>query len=105
MTTHRLRYLQSLRQQLPEPFDILLHKQSPIDQLILPHLVVQCGEKHVHALSELLTMSLLDDGVRSPIVTPRYAFEKMSTDEAEELFQTQDAYVKALQWFPFLLSC
>jgi hypothetical protein len=60
MTTHRLRYLQSLRQMLPEntpPFDILLHKRTPTDQL-MPHLVAQCGESHVHSLSEALATIL-----------------------------------------------
>ena len=98
MTTHRLRYLQSLRKQLPDttpPFDILLHKRSPTDLLIL-HLVVQCGEKHVHALSEAL-MSILKGG-SSAVFIPRSAFEQMSKDEAVVLFQTHDTYVKALQW-------
>ena len=47
MTTHRLRYLQSLRMQPPDatlPFDILLHKRSPTDELI-PHLAVQLRRK------------------------------------------------------------
>ena len=98
MTTHRLRYLQSLRKQLPDttpPFDILLHKRSPTD-LLIPHLVVQCGEKHVHALSEAL-MTILTGG-SSAVFIPRSAFDQMSKEDAVELFQTHDTYVKALRW-------
>ena len=98
MTTHRLRYLQSLRMQLPDatpPFDILLHKRSPTDELI-PHLVVQCGEKHVHPLCEAL-MSILT-GENSPVFIPRSAITQMSADEVGELFRTHDSYVKAMQW-------
>ena len=98
MTTHRLRYLQSLRKQLPDttpPFDILLHKRSPTD-LLIPHLVVQCGEKHVHALSEAL-MTILTGG-SSAVFIPRSAFDQMSKEDAVALFQTHDTYVKALQW-------
>ena len=100
MTTHRLRYLQSLRMQLPDstpPFDMLLHKRSPTDELI-PHLVVQCGEKHVHTLSEAL-MSILT-GNNSPVFIPRSALIQMPVPEVTELFQTHDNYVKSLQWLP-----
>ena len=100
MTTHRLRYLQSLRKQLPDetpPFDILLHKRSPTDDFI-PHLVVQCGEKHVHPLCESL-MSILT-GDNSPIFIPRSALVQMPTDEVTALFQTHDSYVKSIQWLP-----
>ena len=100
MTTHRLRYLQSLRSQLPDatpPFDILLHKRSPTDELI-PHLVIQCGEKHVHPLCEAL-MSVLT-GNNSPIFIPRSALLQMPTEEVSGLFQTHDTYVKSLQWLP-----
>ena len=98
MTTHRLRYLQSLRQLLPEstaPFDIVLHKKSPSDQLI-PHLAVQCGDSHVHALSESLATILT--GNRSALYIPRFVFAQMSGEEAAELFQTHDKHVKSLRW-------
>jgi hypothetical protein len=98
MTTHRLRYLQSLRQQLPDTtpqFDILLHKRSPSDQLI-PHLAVQCGSSHVHSLSEVLAPILTGD--RSALYIPRFVFSKMSAEDAEDLFQTHDTHVKSLRW-------
>ena len=100
MTTHMLRYLQSLRKHLSDatpPFDILLHKWSPTDELI-PHLVVQCGEKHVHPLCEAL-MSVLT-GENSPIFIPCSALVQMPSDKVTGLFQTHDSYVKALQWLP-----
>ncbi|KAI2508456.1 hypothetical protein MHU86_5983 [Fragilaria crotonensis] len=84
MTTHRLRYLQSLRQQLPEttpPFDILLHKRTPFDQQI-SHLAVQCGHKHVHSLSEALANILTGDG--SALFIPRFVLSQMATSDAED---------------------
>jgi hypothetical protein len=101
MNTHRLRYLQSLRKLLPSnapPFDILLHKRSPTDELI-PHLVVQCGEKHAHALSEAL-MNILT-GVKSALYIPRTVFDDMNDSQAKNLFHTHDAYVKRVQWICF----
>ena len=100
MTTHRLRYLQSLRQMLPDntpPFDILLHKRTPTDQL-MPHLVAQCGESHVHSLSEALATILT--GTQSALYIPRFAFEQMTPDDASALFTSHDEYVKALSWLP-----
>jgi hypothetical protein len=98
MTTHRLRYLQSLRKMLPQttpPFDILLHKRTPLDQQI-PHLAVQCGDKHVHSLSEALASILTGDG--SALYIPRFVFSRMSDAEANTLFQTHDTHVKSLRW-------
>ena len=100
MTTHRLRYLQSLRKQLPAnapAFDILLHKRSPSDEMI-PHLAVQCGSAHVHSLSELLANLLTGD--RSALYIPRFVFSQMTSAEAADLFQTHDAHVKSLRWLP-----
>ena len=100
MTTHRLRYLQSLRKMLPDntpPFDILLHKRTPTHQL-MPHLVVQCGELHVHSLSESLATMLT--GTQSALYIPRFVFEKMSDAEASSLFESHDSFVKSLHWLP-----
>ena len=85
---------------LPEntpPFDILLHKRTPTHQL-MPHLVVQCGESHVHSLSELLATILT--GTQLALYIPRFVFEKMSDAEASSLFESHDSYVKALNWLP-----
>lgn len=100
MTTHRLRYLQSLRLKLPpttSPFDILLHKRTPLDQQI-PHLAVQCGNKNVHSLSEALANILTGDG--SALYIPRFAFSQMTDEDANALFQTHDSHVKSLRGLP-----
>ena len=100
MTTHRLRYLQSLRQMLPPnipPFDILLHKRSPSDQQI-PHLAVQCGHTHVHSLCEALASILTGNG--SALYIPRFAFSQLTDTEAEQLFKTHDIHVKSLCCLP-----
>lgn len=105
MTTHRIRYLQSLRRILPDStphFDILLHRKTPLGQNI-NHLVVQCGEKHVHPLSQILLTVLT--GYRSPVYIPRFAFADMSTDQAIKLFETHDQFIKSLRsiaLFPLL---
>ena len=96
MMTHCLRYLQSLRKILPEntpPFNILLHKRTPTHQL-MPHLVVQCGESHVHSLSESLATILT--GTQSALYIPRFVFDKMSDAEASTLFESHDSFVKSL---------
>jgi hypothetical protein len=96
MTTHRLRYLQSIHKGLSEntpPFDILLHKRTPTDQL-MPHLVAQCGESHVHSSSEALATILT--GIQSALYIPRFVFECMSVDEASTLFASHDLSEKAL---------
>jgi hypothetical protein len=98
MTTHRLRYLQSLRQLLPTttpPFDILLHKRTPFDQQI-PHLVIQCGNKTVHTLSEALANILTGDC--SSLYIPRFALSQMTESESKDLFTTHDVHVKSLRW-------
>ena len=100
MTTHCLRYSESLRKMLPEntpPFDILLHKRTPTHQL-MPHLVVQCGESHVHSLSESLATILT--GTQSALYIPRFVFEKLSDAEASTLFEYHNSFVKSLNWLP-----
>jgi hypothetical protein len=79
------------------PFDILLHKRTPTHQL-MPHLVVQCGESHVHSLSESLATIL--KGTQSALYIPRFVFEKMSDAEASTLFESHDSFVKDLNWLP-----
>jgi hypothetical protein len=55
--TQRIKYLKSLRTQMPENtpfFDIIQLKRTPTNQLI-HHLAVQCGEHHVEPLSKALS--------------------------------------------------
>ncbi|KAI2497763.1 hypothetical protein MHU86_16758 [Fragilaria crotonensis] len=107
MTTHRIPYLQSIRSMLPETtphFDILLHRTTPLGQKI-NHLVVQCGEKHVHPLSQALLTVLT--GYRSPVYIPRFAFADMTSEQATKLFTTHDDYIKSLRsisLFPMLTN-
>jgi hypothetical protein len=99
-TTHRLRYLQSLRSKLPDTtpaFDILLYRRTPLEQDI-NHLVVQCGEHHVHPLSQALLTPL--DGSGAGVYIPRFAFASMSREQAMTLFEKHDSYIKALRFIP-----
>ena len=97
-TTHRTRFLQSLRSKLPDTtpfFDIFLHRRTPFDQDI-NHLVVQCGKNHVHSLSQTLLSAL--DGSGTGVYIPRFAFAKMTTAEAMKLFEKHDSYIKSLRY-------
>jgi hypothetical protein len=101
MITHRLRYLQYLRQCLPEntpPFDILLQNQSPASNEVTPHLAVQCGKKHVHALSEALCPVLT--GNNSALYMPRSLISDMPDDKVIGFFKQHDVYCKNLRSHP-----
>ena len=52
------------------------------------HLVVQCGENHVHPLSQALLTIL--DGSGAGVYIPRFAFASMSTEKAIKLFENHD---------------
>ena len=96
-TTHKVRYLQSLRNRLPENtpfFDIVLHKTTPVQQNI-HHLVVQCGENHVAPLTKSLSTVLHGNG--GAIFLPRVALGSFSSDQVAKYFQTHDNYVKSLR--------
>ena len=73
MTTHRLRYHQSLRKQLPDttpPFDILLQKGSPT-VILIPHLVVQCGKSMYTPYLKHICLSSQDSPLLSLFCFPR----------------------------------
>ena len=56
-STHRHRYTQHLIRQLPDNtpyFDLIRLAKSPLDHAI-PHLAIQCGEKHVVPLCQALS--------------------------------------------------
>ncbi|KAI2508094.1 hypothetical protein MHU86_6267 [Fragilaria crotonensis] len=100
-TTHRHRYLQSLRQQLPAEtpfFDILLFHKTPMEQKI-NHLVIQCGENHVSPLSQALSEVLT--GRNSPLYLSRIALAKLQPSQISAYFEMQDIYAKSLKSFPF----
>ena len=101
MTTHRIRYLQYLRQCLPEntpPFVILLHNRSPASNEVTPHLAVQCGKKHVHALSEALCPVLT--GINAALYMPRSLISDMPDDKVIAFFKQHDVYCKNLRSHP-----
>ena len=96
-TTHRTRFLQSLRKQLPPEtpfFNILQFHRTPMEQKIT-HLAVQCGENHVaplsKALSELLT------GRNSSLYLPRIALSNLTPSQISSYFEMQDQYSKSLK--------
>ena len=95
-TTHRHYYKQYLRSKLPEAtpyFDIIRFKKTPMDQLI-PHLVVQCGEKHVTPVCKSL-LSILT-GKESALFLPRYAFRTMPQEQIKRHFEVHHNWSRSL---------
>ena len=96
-TTHKIRYLQSLRNQLPDNtpfFDIIMNKRTPLDQPI-HHLIVQCGEHHVAPLTKALSVLLTGDNCA--VFLPRIVLGKLSNDQLTKYFNTHADYVKSLK--------
>jgi hypothetical protein len=102
--THRHRYLQSLRSELPEStphFDILTHRKTPDDEAV-PHLAVRCGEKHILGLTEILSSHLC--GVkRTAGFVGRLAFQEMGAATVKQLFATQKKFIASLVRMPIPL--
>ena len=100
-TTHRARYLQFLRSQLPDNtpfFDIIVHKRTPTDQHFL-HLVVQCGENHVTPLTAALSSILSGKG--TAFFLPRLAFDTtISQAQVKKYFEMHQIYVRSLRPIP-----
>ncbi len=99
-TTHVHRYTQFLRCILPENtpyFDVLRYKKTPMDQLI-PHLVIQCGEKHVAPLSQALLPVMTGKGIAMFIL--RYAFSTMTNEKIRSHFTFHEKWSKSLKAIP-----
>ena len=96
-TTHTIRYLQSLRNRLPENtpfFDIQLRKRSPTEQHI-HHLVVECGENHVAPLTKAI--SALLTGTGGAIFLPRVVLGSLTNVQISKYFTAHANYVKSLR--------
>lgn len=96
-TTHRVRYLQSIRSHLPDNapfFDILLFKRTPTDDKI-HHLAVQCGENHVRTLTSVLSAYLTGRG--TAFFLSRLAFAKLTNDQIRKYFDMHLSYISSLR--------
>ena len=96
-STHKIRYLQSLRNRLPEHtpfFDIVLLKKTPLEQHI-HHLAVQCGENHVAPLTKSLSMILKGPG--GAVFLPRLVLGSLQSNQIRQYFETHDNYLKSLR--------
>ena len=96
-STHKVRYLQSLRNRLPVNtpfFDIVLLKKTPLEQSI-HHLAIQCGENHVATLSKSLSMIL--NGPGGAVFLPRLVLGSLQSDQIRQYFDTHDKYLKSLR--------
>jgi hypothetical protein len=96
-STHRHFYTQYLRSMLPETtpyFDIVRYKTTPMDQLI-PHLAVQCGDKHVAPLCKALLSILTGKGCA--LFLPRYALNTMSPDQVRRHFEVHKSWSRSLK--------
>ena len=96
-TTHQIRYLQHLRNRLPENtpfFDVVLAKRTPADQQI-HHLVIECGENHVATLSK--SISALLTGSDGAIFLPRVVLGNLTKEQISKYFTAHENYVKSLR--------
>ena len=101
-TTHRARYLQSIRNHLPDNtpfFDLLLYRRTPTDDAN-HHLAVQCGENHVHTLTSALSAYLTGKG--TAFFLPRLAFAKLTQTQIQKYFDMHKTYIRSLR--PIQLS-
>ncbi|KAI2496056.1 hypothetical protein MHU86_18477 [Fragilaria crotonensis] len=104
-TTSTHRYTQFLRSKMPEVtpyFDIERYKKTPFDQTI-PHLVVQCGERHVTPVCQALLQVLTGKGTAAFL--PRYVFSAMTDDQISNQFCFHEKWlhsVKALHLSPMI---
>ena len=78
-------------------FDIVRFKTTPMDQLI-PHLAVQCGDKHVTPLCQALLSVLTGKG--SALFIPRYAFNTMTPDQIKRHFEVHKNWSRSLKSIP-----
>ena len=74
-------------------FDVVRQKKSPMDQLI-PHLTIQCGEKHVTPLCQALLPIMTGRGIA--LFLPRYALGTMRNEQVRKHFQFHDRWAKSL---------
>ena len=99
-TTQLSRYTQFLRSVLPQNtpyFDVVRYKKTPLDQLI-PHLRIQCGEKHVTPLCQALLPVLTGRG--SAMFIPRYALGAMTDEQIRNHFRFHEKWARSLQAIP-----
>ena len=99
-TTQLHRYTQFLRSLLPENtpyFDVVRYKKTPMDQLI-PHLRIQCGEKHVTPLCQVLLPVLTGRG--RALFIPRYALGSMPDEKIRSHFQFHERWAQSLKAIP-----
>ena len=95
-STHR--YTQYLRSQLPDAtpyFDVIKYRKTPFDQSI-PHLAIQCGEKHVTPVSQALSKAV-SGGTSTAVFLPRYAFGAMTDQQIEHQFASHHKWSRSLK--------
>ena len=96
-TTHRIKYLQHLRNKLPNNtpfFDIVLHKRTPTGENY-HHLVVECGKNHLTPLTAALGLHLT--GKASALFLPRLALSKLTNEQIQKYFAMHQSYIRSLR--------
>jgi hypothetical protein len=98
--THRIRYMKSLRQKMPDntPFFDIIHLKRTPDDKIIHHLAVQCGENHVETLSKALSAILKGKG--SALYLPRLTLGNLTAEQKTKYFMVHDNYMKSLRMIP-----
>ena len=100
-TTSTHRYTQYLRSKLLDAatpyFDVIRMKKTPFDKVI-PHLVVQCGEKHVTPVSQALLKFLTGKG--TAVFLPRHALGSMTDLQVAKKFDNHQKWARSLTALP-----
>ena len=101
--THRIRYLQYLRSQLPTscPYFDLVYFSKATDGDHNPHLAVRCGENHLLSLTEILSANL--DGTAMAVFIGRLAFMDMGSETVKTIFSKHSQFISSLIRIPIIL--
>ena len=99
-TTSTHRYTQYLRSKMPDAipyFDVVRLKKTPFDKVI-PHLSVQCGEKHVPTVSQALLNLLTGKG--TAVFLPRHSLGNMTDSQVAKKFEAHQMWARSLTAIP-----
>ena len=99
-TTSTHRYTQYLRSKLPDAipyFDVVRFKKTPFD-IVVPHLAVQCGERHVPTVSQALLNLLTGNG--TAVFLPRHALGDMTDSQVAKKFEAHQTWARSLTALP-----
>ena len=97
--TQRYFFLLALRKALPPHtpfFDLAIHRRTPHGHTTA-HIVVKCGENHITALSEILSVYLDGHKNNTALFVASQAVKTMTQEEIGKMFSAHTKYVEDTQ--------